>query len=761
METALFTLIGSLACGVLTELPQTGLLATLLAGSVLLARGRLQLVAAIGIGFTWTALAATHVFADRLASERWNEEVTATVRIANFPHVRPGFTRFEARTVGRRDLPNRLRLSWYKPTANVAPGETWEFRMRLRPPRGFANPGTFDYERWLFLARIGATGYIVDPETAKRVAEPASHGLSALRQGLADRISAAVPGDPAAGILTALAVGSRHRLDAEAAAIFARTGTSHLMAISGLHIGLAAAVGLALGRTVVLLSAGAGSSITLRLVSALGALVSAGAYGALAGFTLPTRRACLMLTIAMIGWVAGRRVLSRHSLAAAILAVLTLWPLQSLTVAFQLSFSAVAILGLLIWREGRCLVCDRYSWLRFVRWQLLLTLLAIPLTQQLFGRISLIGPLANLVAIPFFSLVIVPLLGAGLLLGPTDIGEFVLRLAHACAGVSYRVLGKLSDLSFAAVELPVLPLSAWLFILMALIVAVLPWRRVYRAALLAALVPAAIPAEDAQIAPGCFRISLYDVGQGQSALIETAGHRLLFDTGPRFSPASDAATLVLIPSFLSRGIRFIDEVLVSHDDADHSGGLGSILNGVRVGRVRYSGDKAQYPHDAIRCASGQQWVWDGIRFEVLHPSNDFTTGNNASCVLRVSSGYRNALLAGDIERPAEARMTSRYANRLAADLLVVPHHGSATSSGSEFVAAVQPDFAWVAAGYRNRWGFPKETVVDRWRAAGASVQTTGRSGMLSARFCGDAKPVVSRGFRVEERRFWRAGPDEP
>ena len=595
----------------------------------------------------------------------------------------------------------------------------------------------------------------MDPAGAELIARAPSSSLDGLRRDLAARIGAGRADDPAAAILTALAVGSRHQLRAESSEVFVATGTSHLMAISGLHVGLAAGLGMLVGRLLAAFLAIVDARVPTRLVCAAVSLAAACGYGALAGFTLPTRRACLMLAVALVAWIIGRRVATPRTWALALLAVLIVWPLASLSAAFQLSFSAVAILSFLVWRDERSLTTDRYRLLRLVRWQLLLTLLALPLVHLLFGRFSLIGPIANLFAIPFFSLVVVPSLCAGLALEFIGVGSHVLDFAHETAAFGFGALQALAALPLASVSLPSPPLSSWLFVSLAVAVASMPSRWTYRCAMLPALLAAAIPVDRIDIAHGCARISLYDVGQGSAALVETVRHRLLFDTGPRFSAGSNAAQFVLIPWFSAKGIRFVDEVLVSHDDADHSGGLNAILRTIEVGRVRYSGDPSRYPGNAIRCRAGQSWTWDDIRFDVLHPSADFNSGNDASCVLRVASGSRRVLLTGDIEHRAELALTGRDRNDLQADIVVVPHHGSSTSSGPAFVAAVGPQYAWVAAGFRNRWGFPKADVVARWRASGAKVQTTGRSGFLSAYVCRDVAPVVSNGFRAEKRRFWR------
>jgi competence protein ComEC len=251
---------------------------------------------------------------------------------------------------------------------------------------------------------------------------------------------------------------------------------------------------------------------------------------------------------------------------------------------------------------------------------------------------------------------------------------------------------------------------------------------------------------------------LLDVGQGLAAVVQTAGHALVFDTGPATGERFDAGSAVVVPFLREYGIGRVDTLIVSHGDMDHRGGVPSLLAQTEVKRLLTSvPDKIRRDQGEVEsCEAGQSWQWDGVRFEILYPFHDQAyRGNDASCVLRVQTLKEAVLLPGDIEKRSETALLQEEAARLPADILVAPHHGSNTSSTAAFLQAVQPRYALFAAGYRNRYGFPRPAVVARYATEGATLLDSARNGAITFHL-GSSAPSPPETFRQEARRYWNS-----
>jgi len=702
--------------------------------------------------------------ASRLPVNLSGNNITFTAKIIDFTLVNNDSHRLLVSPVDVPDLPRRIRLSWFDATGTPRLGEHWELTARLRPPRGFANPGTFDYAGWLFRQRIGATGYVL---FGMRAAEsPAVGGIIAVRRGFVARVESLLPDDDARAVLLAITVGARHGMTRAAWDRYALTGTSHLMAISGLHIGLAAGAALLVGRVLFALLWPRGN---VRDAALLLAVSAACAYALVSGLAVPARRALLMALFATAAVLLRQRLSPFRVLALASGAVLLSDPLSILSPGFKLSFGAV---GVLLWvgsqRQRRSghnsgtagwvgKLWRAFSELTALQFGLLFGLFA--LTSVLFARVAWLAPLANLLVLPVFSVVTVPAALAGMLLdGPlAPVGDRVLWLAWSSLRGVVAILDVLAGLP--GVFQPLASPSGLALIvttLTALWIALPPgWpgRRLAWPALLAAVLyrPAGPPA-------GCVDVHVLDVGQGLSAVLRTGSRTLVFDTGPAFRGGGDTAQLVLLPFLRSIGVRRVDAVIVSHGDQDHAGGLGSLLSGMDVRQLIGGEPRRLVGMHALPCYSGTRWQWDGVAFDVLHPDiGDITDGNDASCVVEVTAGAARVLLTGDIESGSERRLVGRgYLKRT--EIVFVPHHGSRTSSTAVFVAALQPQYAIVAAGYENRWGFPKEDVINRWQASGATVANTALHGALHYRVCPESDVVLQSAHRDRHRRIWHDTP---
>jgi competence protein ComEC len=716
------------------------------------------LVAALAAA--WTCFAASERVAERLPAAALGADFALTGTVAGFPSAAPGQITFafdvaEPRLPG---VPPRVRLTWYDAPAGVRPGDSLAVTARLRPPRGARNPGGFDYERWLLANDYGATGYV----RSGAVAPAADAGLGKrwrmYRATLAERIDAASADADGVALLTALALGERFHFTEQHWADFRRTGTSHLVAVSGMHVALLGIAVFVALRFLWLRLPAPLASFDLE-VAASASVVATAYYAALTGFAVPAQRSLVMIAIALAVLVSRRRIGAAQIVAATLVVVLVFDPFAPLAASFWLSFVAVAVLLALAAprslprREpGRVQRGARVT-LEFARLQWWIGLALLPLTAWYFGEVSLVGAVVNLVAIPFFNACLVPLAVLATLGLSVDavatLAAPAVQFVAALAGETARALHTLAELRLAAIALPSPPLAAAapaaLAVALAVLSAGLPASRLAWLAVLPLLFPALdLPPH------GAARAVVLDVGHGLAVLVETRSHRLLFDAGPTARSGFDTGEEIVLPALAAGGRRGLDLLVVSHADNDHAGGARAVVAAFpRVAVLK--GPDVELPGGRV-CVAGDAWEWDGVRFSVLHPPAGFAArGNDSSCVLKVETAAASLLLTGDVERRGES---AALGQALAADVIVVPHHGSATSSSAPFVAAVGARVAIVSAGHANRWGFPRPEVRERWRASGARVVVTGDAGAVSVDL-GPAGTAVAA-ERDVRHRYWHA-----
>ncbi|WP_046114561.1 DNA internalization-related competence protein ComEC/Rec2 [Aquincola tertiaricarbonis] len=725
------------------------------------------------LAFASTGWRASQVLAEALPQAAVQRDVVAEGTVTGLPRRMAGGLQFGFE-VDRATLdgepvavPRRLLLGWYAGrddaddggpalpalATRLQSGERWRFSLRLKPPHGLANPHGFDRELWLFEQRIRATGSVREagPAAPQRLQAAPVTALGRWRQEARDAVLLQVPDSRAAGVLAALAVGDQAAIEPADWALFRDTGVAHLMSISGLHVTMFA--WLATG----LVGAGWRRSPRLMQLAAMphaarwGGVLAAAAYAAFAGWGVPAQRTVWMLATAAL--LASGRLRWPPLLvllaAAAVVSVADPWAL--LQPGFWLSFVAVGLLMLGGDAPARA-HADRESasdpaaaadidtglerpppasaWRRLLQatrqllhTQAVATLGLAPLTLVFFQQLSLVGFVANLVAIPVVTLLITPLALLGLLWPPLwDAGAAVLQLL--IAGLGHLPHGP--DGVFIAAVAPAWARAAGLLGGL-LLLPVLPLRlRLLGLALLLPLLWPAVP----RPAEGRFEALAADVGQGSAVLVRTRHHLLLYDTGPTYGPGADAGGRVLLPLLRARGERRIHLLVLSHRDSDHVGGAASLRAAMPVDRLLSSLDEGHAlrdgPQPHARCAAGQRWQWDGVRFELLHPPPPPAPlparPNARSCVLRVEDAQgRSLLLAGDIEAAEEAQLVATQAAALRSDVLLVPHHGSRTSSTPAFLDAVAPRVAVVQAGHLNRHGHPHDAVLARYTARGVQV----------------------------------------
>jgi competence protein ComEC len=741
------------------------------------------ILAGFALGFGWAAWRSEIRLAHPLSPTWEARDIRLTGTVVSLPAHFDRGARFEFQVdeilTPNAQAPKRLWLNFYtrgwrgeiNPTPPPRAGERWEFTVRLKRPHGRANPHAFDYEAWLLERNLRATGYVRnDPAPVFRdvASWPPMLGVHRLRERLRDHFSVALGEAPYGGILTALAIGDQGAVPQQQWSIFNRTGTTHLMSISGLHVTLVAGLaGWLLGglwRQY--------PRLCLRLpaqrIAILGGALAALAYGLISGFGVPAQRACLMLVAAALALLCDRQVGFGRILLVALIGVLLFDPWAVLSAGFWLSFGAVAALCwagrpytevIAVEAESALAQDLRQRLVRylgvFLHTQWAATLATLPLLFLFFQRFSLISPIANLLAIPWISFVITPLALFAVLLSWLPLP--ILSLAHLLLAPLMSALGFLADLPQLT---PVAP-PLWSVALAGCGVALLllPRKTPGKGAAFVLLLPL-LCGQTPTLSPGELRLTVLDVGQGQAVLLETATHRLLYDAGPGYGPTGegepevdhDAGAQVVLPYLGATGVSALDMLVVSHRDNDHSGGAASIAAGLPVRAIRAS--QPDLPGSEA-CRKGERWTWDAVRFEFLHPPIDKTLrgDNGDSCVLKVTTAGGRVLLTGDIGAHEERQLRAEGIQALSAEVVLVPHHGSRSSSSLPFVAAVGADWALVSTGYLNRFNHPRPEIVARYERLGAQLLRTDRDGALILDF--SATGVKARRWRQEERRYWR------
>lgn len=747
----------------------------------------------IGFGFAWGGLVAQHAMAERLPAAAEGRDVTLIGTIDSLPHRSEQGVRFnfavervlpQEGTVAA--IPSHLALSWYAGFAGdadrterfVAPGERWQLTVRLQRPHGNANPYGFDYEVWLLEQNLRATGYVREDRNSALKNQRLDtfvwsfgHAVEACRSWLRERIMAALPGKPYAGVIVALVIGDQRGVNQTDWAIFNRTGISHLISISGLHITMIAGLFASLVFWLWRHSFFTGAQLPLRLpAQKAAALAGAGMallYVLLAGFGVPAQRTLYMISVVAAALWAGRITSVSHVLCLALAAVLLLDPWAVLWPGFWLSFGAVG--AILYGSVGRTLQLSsaeaptplqkwRATLTGAARTQYVVTLGLVPLTLLLFSQVSLVSPIANALAIPLVSLVVTPLALLGSVL-PLLLATFVLGAAHSLIEWLAVFLGWLNALPLAAWRAPTPAL--WIFVLALAGTAWLlaprgwPGRWIGLIGWLPLLLN--VPAHPAA---GQMWITAFDVGQGMALLVETEQHRLLYDTGPYYSATSNGGNRVILPYLKARGIGQLDAVIVTHNDSDHAGGALSIFDEIPVDWVASSLAAAspvvQRAPSHRRCQAGQGWSWDQAHFEMLHPAGDDyqkdgIKSNALGCTLKITLGAQSILLPADIGLPQEARLVQSDPQHLRSTVLLAPHHGSGTSSSLAFLQAVQPQLALFQVGYRNRYGHPKQEVFERYGNLGIQRLRNDESGAITLQF---GTSFQFSEYRSEHARYW-------
>jgi len=727
---------------------------------------------AVWLGFHWAAWRAATRLADELPAIWEGRDVRVIGVIAGLPQPFARGIRFEfdVESVETREavVPNRLSIAWYgtwrgegevASTPELHVGERWSLMLRLRRPHGTVNPHGFDYEAWLLERGIRATGYVrlLDPprRLTEFVARP-SYIVESVRERLRNRILDALAGETCAGVIAALVMGDQRAISASQWTVFTRTGVNHLMSISGLHVTMVGAFVYSIVRFAWRRSARLVTRLPAQKAAVLAGLLAALVYAGVAGFAVPAQRTVYMLAAAALAVWLGQVNAAPVVLAFALIVVTVLDPWAVLSPGFWLSFGAVAVLFFVGVGPLR-----RPHWL--VGWaqaQWAVTLGLVPVLLVLFQQVSVVSPIANALAIPVVSFAVVPLA----LIGTLPLLDILLHVSHEIMEWTLLALQVLASLPDAVWQQHAPPVWTVPFAALGVAWCLAPRGWPARWGGLALLVPMFTERPPGPPS-GHVQVSVLDVGQGLSAVVRTANHALLYDAGPMYSPDADSGSRIVVPFLRATGASRLDGLIVSHADNDHAGGTASVLDALPIGWMASSlardhalNDLARRP---LRCFRGQAWHWDGVDFEMLHPSWESygverMKSNDRSCVLRIAARGWRVLIAGDIEARSERELLAVDASKLQADVLVVPHHGSTTSSTPEFVAAVQPKIAVFTSGYRNRFGHPRPEVLQRYIDQGSRLLRSDRHGAVRVEI-GDASITIEIA-RELRRRYWHDPP---
>ncbi len=652
--------------------------------------------------------------------------------------------------------PRTALLSYYGP-AKIIPGDHWTFPVKLSKPWGLANPGSFNLQAWYAQTGIDAVGNV---RAGRAVKQPVPVALASLpeqlRQAVSERIGALALGADVAAVLAAVTVADKSGIDAFLWNLFQQFGINHLLVISGLHVGLVAGAAYLLGGLLQRLLLLTGLSVAW--LPGLLALACCTAYTALAGFSVATQRALCMLCCFIVAAMAGRASGPANTLLLAAVVVLGVNPLAALGSGFWLSFSAVAaLLWLAAWQRGLP------SWRRMLGTHGFMSLAMLPLGAWWFGGTSVVAGLANLVMVPLVGMVVVPLaLLAVVAMFALPWAELSLwRLAAWPLQQALPVAGRLSEAGGAwFYQQTPGALADVLLATLGVALLVMPVSRPAKSLALLLALPLVLPPDFAARFPrweepaGLTRVTVLDVGQGTSVVVQAGERTLVYDTGGGDPGGNNMAGSVLLPFLRQRGISALDVFVISHPDNDHSAGAGTLLAALPAERVYY-GLPMPVLESGRPCRSGQAWRWPGgQRFQFLSPEGAGAgSSNDHSCVLQIEAGGRRLLLAGDVESGRERELVRYWGETLASDWLLVAHHGSRTSSSYALLKAVEPAIAVVSSGYANRFGHPHGDVVDRLRRIGATVHDTATGGALEFEFV-PGQPVRLTSRRQQLRRFW-------
>ncbi len=742
------------------------------------------------LGLIWAAVWGDWVKAQQLPLAQDKTDYVVVGVVSDVPQIDTLRTRFvleiESLEILRDSapasdtLPNlqRVMLSWYGGRP-VRPGERWQLTVRLRTPRGFSNPGGFDYAGWLFHRQISATGYIRAKGVNKNLGQSGQYSIDQFRWAVLEKIETLDFNAASKGLLAALTIGDKQSLDTETWMHMRLTGTVHLAIVSGLHIGMVAGLGMLLGNLLGRCLAALGAPVSRQKVAVLLGGGLALTYALLAGFSLSTQRALIMLCVFLLATLLKRKPRPELALLWALALIAASDPLAALSSGFWLSF--VAVSTFLFWFIPR----PRHRYVQsLLSAQLIIFLPLAGLLSFFQGEISLLSPLVNLLAIPWLSIAVVPLALLGMLLLPLSPDMAVVVWQEAAWQLEMFDTATTWLSNYADFFVWPLPAGQRVLLSVAILFAgalmLMPKGLGLRSMAVVLLLAVALSGQPFLHRPDSreqsassdevsLTLAVLDVGQGLSVVAITDDRAVVYDTGPKYSAGFNAGSGIIAPYLRGQGVSTIDALILSHGDADHVGGTLGLLEHFTPTRI-FAGQPRQLAAPGVEpCLSGQKtvgqnWLQAGIDFEILYPwqadsavastrSANSLADNDTSCVVLIRYRDKTILLPGDVSAEVEAQLLARDVLPKQIDVLIAPHHGSRTSSSQTFVDHLSPAHVVYSAGFNHHFGHPAKTVAARYKAADSHAWLTGASGAIIFKW-DDAGDLSVHPWRAETKRYW-------
>ena len=699
------------------------------------------------MGFGWMSLFSNQILQSNIDEKFFNTPISVIGTIQDIPRINSEKTQFIFNV--SEPFKGKIKLSWHNQLqTNLHSGDKWKLLIKIKHNNGYQNEGGFDYEQWLFYQQFNATGYVRRSDVNQLMFNNATPSINSIRQNIQQHLSSSLSHLEFMGVINALIIGDRSLINQDHWELFKATNTTHLSVISGLHIGL-------ISGFIFLLSSYLWrqcNRCTLKLpASVFGAyfgLLSALLYALVAGFSIPTQRAFIMASVIFLSIILRRHHNIWQLYGGALMLVLISNPLSVFSVGFWLSFYVVAVII-----YGASHHQNKHWLFRLLYIQLLISVSTLPLIAWFFSLGSILSPIANLVAIPVFSFITTPFSLLGVLFSYIQLhslSDIIFSIANQSLIYLSLFLQYLQTAEFNQWHYTLKSTAGLVLLIMVILLILLPSAlKLRKIALILLVVIWFQPIE--KLKYGEAIITTLDVGQGLSHVVRTQNHTLVFDTGARYRSGFNVGEAVILPYLRTHQINLIDLLIISHGDNDHIGGLDSLLENTKVNKILSSvPDKTSQV--ASLCHTSSSWQWDGVSFQMLNISHYFT-GNNASCVLKISSKDHSAILTGDIERKAELHLIKTWGKQLKSDILISPHHGSKTSSSEQFLTAVAPKWVIISSGYKNRFNHPAAIVTDRYQQHKINTLNTNCSGQIDIKL--SDKITLERYRQAQKRYYWR------
>ena len=699
------------------------------------------------LGFIWMWGNSYHVMSHKVAPQYLNKNIIIEGHIIDLTKTDYNNIRFNFKT--EKPFKANIKLAWYASHPPLLKtGDKWQLLVKLKHNNGMQNLGGFDYEKWLFYENINATGYVKTADLNKLIKQKNKFSIDIWRQLIREKTQVFLQDKKFGGVINAIIIGDRSLMKKANWELFRATNTTHLSVVSGLHIGLIYSLVFLLVSFLWRYTTNLSNKIPAKIIASYFGISIAFLYALIAGFAIPTERAIIMASVVFLATILQRNYNTWHLYAVSLILVLLINPISVFNIGFWLSFYVVAIII-----YTAMLNKNRSFFYKLMYMQLIISITTIPLLYWFFAQGSVLSPLANLIAIPIFSLVTIPISLIGALLTLLNL-DYMASIAFEIGNQSIVYLAYFLEF------LQNLSINQWsysqqftfdfIISLAAIFIMLLPkGLKLRRFSILFIALLLLSPTKE--IAKNSVLITVFDVGQGLASIIRTKNHTLLFDTGGSSPNGFSIGESVINPYLLIKKINYLDKIIISHADNDHAGGLDKVLAKNQVVQIMTSAPN-KIKHSSVLCVSGQSWVWDGILFEILNPENNLQlSSNNASCVLKVSNDKYSILLTADIEKKTEKYLIKNNKNKLLSDIMLAPHHGSKTSSTEKFIKAVAAKTVIISSGFRNRFNHPHQTIIKRYKENNLKIINTNCAGQIDIKL--DNKISISQ-YRKKYKRYY-------